>query len=325
MGKIALIYRALSTTRFSIETVFKPLNAHENINPVVLPHNLTSVSNLWRLIWFSFKIRESNIHITGDVNFMAIFMFWKKIIITVHDLNHYEDLRGWRKVIYGAIWFYLPLKIARKVVVISPYTKLQLEKYFHIPATKIEVVPNSFQLFETRKLSFAKMTPLRILCIGNKENKNIDRLIDSIYKPTLFTIKFIGKQPGHIIDKLNFKAISFDTVSNISTKQLANEYINADVLYFASTKEGFGLPILEAQSVGLPVITSDTTSMPFVAGDGAILVNPFDLDEIRNALEYCAENDLSDIINKGFNNTLRFSKQQFVNSYLTLYKQTFKV
>ena len=54
---------------------------------------------------------------------------------------------------------------------------------------------------------------------------------------------------------------------------------------FASTYEGFGLPIVEAQAIGLPVITSNMPPMNDTAGDGALLVDPLDEGEIRTALE----------------------------------------
>ena len=52
-----------------------------------------------------------------------------------------------------------------------------------------------------------------------------------------------------------------------------------------SLNEGFGLPIIEAQSFGIPAIVSDCTAMPEVAGDGALLINPLSLNSITKAME----------------------------------------
>jgi glycosyltransferase involved in cell wall biosynthesis len=73
-------------------------------------------------------------------------------------------------------------------------------------------------------------------------------------------------------------------IIDITSKQLGLEYKSSDLLYFASTKEGFGLPILEAQSLVIPVITSNTTAMPFVAGEGALIIDPYSVDSIRDGL-----------------------------------------
>ena len=78
---------------------------------------------------------------------------------------------------------------------------------------------------------------------------------------------------------------------------------------FISTFEGFGLPIVEAQNCGCPVITANTSSMPEVAGDGAVLVPPFDVAEIAGAMiqVYLDLNLRAKLMQKGFENTKRFS------------------
>ena len=60
---------------------------------------------------------------------------------------------------------------------------------------------------------------------------------------------------------------------------------NAYVLLYPSLYEGFGLPILEAQSFGVPVITSNISSMPEIAGDGALYVDPKLVRSITSDLE----------------------------------------
>lgn len=322
--KVGLIYRSNINQRYSIETLFSPLEKDRNIKKIVLPHDLNSLVSLIKLLIFSFNIKTKIIHITGDVHYIAFFLFWKKSIITIHDLNHYEELTGIRKKIYGFLWFSLPLFVANKIVAISPYTKLQLLKYFRVDENKIVVIPNSFLKFESQISNFSREGPssFQILCIGNTSNKNIDRLLDAIEGLNLVSLRLIGKQSSETIIKLNSKKINFTIACNLTRNELAIEYKSSDILYFASTKEGFGLPILEAQSLGIPVITSNSTAMPYVAGEGAVIVDPYSTESIRESILLFINKkiDIEDLKKKGFDNLERFSQFTFISAYQDLYK-----
>ncbi len=321
--KIALIYRSPKKNRYSIETLFSTFDALPVFDKVVLPVELDSISHLFRLIAFSFSIRNRKVHITGDVNYMAMLLFRKKIVITVHDLNHYEDLHGLRKYIYGLIWFSLPLTIAKKIVVISPYAKTQLLQHFNINERKIVIIPNSFIPSAGADMSGIENQAgiFRILCIGGKDNKNIMRLINAIKDLKGNELRFVGDQPKTVTAALTSYGIPFSIVANLSREALNAEYQACSMLYFASTKEGFGLPILEAQSAGKPVLTSTTTAMPFVAGTAAVLVDPYSEDEIRQGIIKIKGNgpEITEMITAGFQNLKRFSQEGFLSQYQNIY------
>lgn len=58
----------------------------------------------------------------------------------------------------------------------------------------------------------------------------------------------------------------------------------ARAVVFPSLYEGFGLPVLESMVLGTPVIASREASIPEIAGDAALLVDPYDTDEIARAI-----------------------------------------
>jgi glycosyltransferase involved in cell wall biosynthesis len=66
-------------------------------------------------------------------------------------------------------------------------------------------------------------------------------------------------------------------------------YNAAELFVFPSLYEGFGLPVLEAMACGAPVVTSNTSSLPEVAGDAAILVDPYDVNAIAQAMRQVLE------------------------------------
>ena len=54
-------------------------------------------------------------------------------------------------------------------------------------------------------------------------------------------------------------------------------YNGAAGFVYVSFYEGFGLPPLEAMSCGVPTLVSSATSLPEVVGEGALLVDPYDV------------------------------------------------
>ena len=58
----------------------------------------------------------------------------------------------------------------------------------------------------------------------------------------------------------------------------------AEVSVFVSYYEGFGIPVIESMAAGTPVITSNTSSLPEAAGAAGILVNPYSVEEISEAM-----------------------------------------
>jgi glycosyltransferase involved in cell wall biosynthesis len=58
----------------------------------------------------------------------------------------------------------------------------------------------------------------------------------------------------------------------------------ASVLAYPSVYEGFGFPPLEAMQLDVPVVASDAGSLPEVLGDGALLVDPADGEQLHAAL-----------------------------------------
>lgn len=71
---------------------------------------------------------------------------------------------------------------------------------------------------------------------------------------------------------------------NLNDTQVNYFYKNAEYLILPSLNEGFGLPIVEAQSCETPVITSNIYSMPEIAGKACYLVSPYSINNIKTVL-----------------------------------------
>ena len=73
-------------------------------------------------------------------------------------------------------------------------------------------------------------------------------------------------------------------LGHVSDAQLHALYAGAEMFVYATLWEGFGLPLLEAMASGTPVIASNVTSIPEIAGQAALLVDPYDVSAIANAM-----------------------------------------
>jgi glycosyltransferase involved in cell wall biosynthesis len=70
----------------------------------------------------------------------------------------------------------------------------------------------------------------------------------------------------------------------VTFPQLVNLIRGATAIVFPSLYEGFGLPVLEGMICGTPVITADAHSTKEIAGDAALLVDPYDVRQIKEAI-----------------------------------------
>jgi glycosyltransferase involved in cell wall biosynthesis len=107
----------------------------------------------------------------------------------------------------------------------------------------------------------------------------------------------------------------------VSHQELIDLLSGAKAVLYVSYYEGFGLPILEAQSCGTPVITGNTSSMVEVAGKGALMVDPDDEKSIEEAIEKIVSrpaltNELKD---KGYKNLARFSWKKTAEETVKVY------
>ena len=102
-------------------------------------------------------------------------------------------------------------------------------------------------------------------------------------------------------------------VDYVSSSNLVGLIRGARAVVFPSLYEGFGLPVLEAMVLGTPVVASRAASLPEIAGDAALLVDPYDTDDIARAITTIVDDkDLrSELARRGRYQAAKFS----VNNY----------
>lgn len=277
------------------------------------------------VIIFESFIHQGDVnHITGDIHFASFLLNKKKTILTIHDCVSVIHSNGLKRTILKFFWFTLPLKRVQYVTVISEKTKDELLSLVDFPEERIFVIPDciSDQFKYVEKKEFSQEKP-RILQIGTKTNKNLIRVCEAL-KGIPCVLDIVGKLSEEQLDALKKNDIKYENSMNISEEDLINKYINADIVAFVSTYEGFGMPTLEAQTVGRPVLTSNISPMKEVAGvDGACFVDPYDVEDIRNGLKKLIEDESFriKIINQGLENIKKYDPLHIAGMYSSLYKR----
>ena len=87
------------------------------------------------------------------------------------------------------------------------------------------------------------------------------------------------------------KGIKITLAGYLSDSEILSLYEEADVFVYPSLYEGFGLPVLEAMACGCPVIASNVSSLPEVVGEAGMLVDPYDVDALAQAISTVLQDD----------------------------------
>ncbi|GAB3663642.1 hypothetical protein GCM10028791_39100 [Echinicola sediminis] len=270
----------------------------------------------------SFKKEQMHIsHITGDIHYMSL-VTGGGTVLTIHDIGSAFSGNFFKKLYIKVFWFWLPAILVRRITVISEFTKEELTKVIPFAKRKIRVVPNPVSsLIRYSSYSFNTDKP-KVFLIGTKPNKNLERTLQALAEidcEAMVLGKLLPEQEALIAD-LPFKVTN---KIGLSYEEVLACYRDADLVCFASTYEGFGMPIIEAQATGRPVITANFGAMAEVAGEGACLVNPFDVGAIEEGIKKIIKDEgyRNELIALGLKNSERFKMERILEQYMEVYKE----
>lgn len=293
-------------------------------------HANFSVKKLWSpFFWTQIRLSLEMFFNAPDILFIPAHILPlihpKNSVVMVHGLE-YERLPKcypffFRKYLRWATKF--SCRAAAKIIVPSESVKKDLIEFYGVPPEKISVVYHGFEIpiIPTEKIILFRLKEPFFLYIGRIESKkNIVGIVRAfeIFKEKyglphklvlLGSDGFGAEQIKSAVQKSKFADdVHFGGYVSLETKDMF--FRKAAGLLFSSFYEGFGLPILEAQSVALPVLTSDLSSMPEVAGEGgALFAAPENIEEIAENMHKIVndKNLWENLIENGLKNVKRFS------------------
>jgi glycosyltransferase involved in cell wall biosynthesis len=234
-------------------------------------------------------------------------------VMTVHDMLEHLSRARQQTGFWGywhLQWTKRVLKGASRILAVSNFTKIEIEKLFGIPSDRIEVVYNAIderflhghasaadrQLIAER---YQVTYPFLLYAGRISPHKNVVRMIEA------FSALKTELEKEQAFPDLKLIIIGDDLSGNpdlrrtvvrsgvqndvrflgfVPIEVLRTFYDQAKIFVFPSLYEGFGLPPLEAMAHGTPVVTSNVSSLPEVVGNAAVLVHPENVFEIMRAL-----------------------------------------
>lgn len=322
--KVHFFERQLIRDQISIEKLFGIIQQELTIKGVDIRifKNPYPLKKMLAAMWYFRKNQGEINHITGDIHWAALLLDPNKTVLTIHDTVGLETLRGWKRKLYLELWLKLPLKKVRYITVISEKTRQEIISELPWAQKKLRVIPNCVTADITSDIRSTHNAIPRILIIGTRANKNLERIIPAL-KGLKVEVTIVGKLSEKQEELLHQHAVIFSGFENLSDIEIADLYDASDILCFPSLYEGFGLPILEAQARNCAVITSDRSPMKEVAGDAALLVDPEDPEQIRGALlKFIEEPELyRSLINHGKVNVKNYLPAEIAQKYIDLYNE----
>lgn len=277
-------------------------------------------------VWNRFRIwREVGrlphpiLHITGDIHFAAIGRR-RPVVMTIHDLGLLDEGPAWKRRLKTMFWLHWPLKSCDRLIAVSDTTKSDILNRTDFPEDRIEVIPSVISPTYRPRTAPPQNDVPRLLHIGLADNKNLVRHAEALAGLEVH-LRIIGEPSEEQQALLRQHDIDFSWAARLTEAELQQEYAAADALLFCSTLEGYGMPIIEAQTIGVPVITSDRSPMRETAGGGACLANPDDANDIRRAvLELTGDAGRRQAcVARGFENARRCSAAASATAHAALY------
>ena len=311
---------------FSLEFIFQDVRSRlagkVQFTVIIANHISNGFIKRVKNIWQAWKAQGPINHVTGDIHYITFLMAKRKTILTILDCGFMNEKNPMKRWIFKWLWLRIPVWKSIYITAISSMTKADIIKYSGCSESKIVVIPVAIsEFFVPSPRTFNTSCPV-LLQIGTAPNKNIERLIRAL-DGLHCQLVIIGKLSDQHLNLLSNHQINFVNKLNLMQEEIISEYVNCDIVVFASTLEGFGMPILEANAIERPVLAGNNSSMPEVGGNAACYVDADSEESIREGIERIIRDEpfRNQLLVNGRENRKRFQADHIAEMYYDLYKQ----
>jgi glycosyltransferase involved in cell wall biosynthesis len=330
----------------------------EEYDNFVLPNNRIRKVKVFAK-WYSWKeqllfplqIYKENLDLMHFTHFNSPILYFKKSIITIHDITPFffpgHKMKSLiRKIGFRAVFLSSVIK-ASKVIAVSKNTKNDIVKHFKIKENKIKViyegadeqfqVINNYDKIERLKKKYNIAKPFIFYAGVWRNHKNLVGLIKAFdvvrnkYKIDYQLVLGGKEDPYYPEVKRTWEELGLENeiirTGFIDQKELALFYNVAEIFVIPSFYEGFGLIGLEAMACGTPVASSNTTSLPEVLGDAAIYFDPKNPEEMAEKIKLVLMNKklYNELVKKGFEQVKKYSWEKMGEKTIRILNDEFLI
>ena len=259
-------------------------------------------------------------------------------VATVHDLGHLYFPEAYPKgtLRYLAWSTRHNVRSAAHLLADSETTKADLVQHFSVDPQLVTVVyPGVDPVFQERchqpegdsaLAKYGIRGPYLLYVGALQPRKNVGRLIEAFARvkgthrlqEQLVLAGPMGWLPEGVIRRLEGVGEDVVLTGYVPEKDLVSLYAGATAFVLPSLFEGFGMPVVEAMASGAPVLVADTSALPEVVGDAGVLFDPYDTDELAEALaRVCADREFREQLrSRGRERAKRFTWEEAARTTL---------
>lgn len=268
-------------------------------------------------------------------------------VVTMHDLifeRYPQQYKAMDVAIYRKKFRYAALH-ADRVIAISKQTALDLQQFYNVPEKKILVCYQSCNPAFGLPVTDEELLAVRakynlpqqyLLSVGSViERKNLLTVCKALHalKGRLDIPLVVIGTGGDYMQKVKEYIHSHgladkvlwlsERPGGVDSADMPAIYSAATLMLYPSVFEGFGIPILEALWSRLPVITSNVSCMPETGGDAARYVDPYNVDDLAQAIQEVAENNelRKSMKEHGIKHAARFTPETCAAAVMNVYNE----
>ncbi len=267
--------------------------------------------SIWQALYFGlncFKLLKEDFDIL-DVDHMPFFSLFSTKIVTLlkrkplhATWNEVWGRKYWniylKKIgIFAYFIEYISARLPDKIIAVSEHTKADLINELGVKK-EIFVVPNGIDLNEIQSVSKSSEKSDILFAGRLLSHKNVDFLINAVKNLTIeypqIKAIIVGDGPEKIKLNTQIKKLKLEKHIKLTGfledhKKIYSLMKSSKVFVLPSTREGFGMVVLEANACGIPVITTNhknNASKSLIQDKKNGLLTALDSKSISNSVKF---------------------------------------